>query len=268
MAQDQACVIEGRIQGQRLGIARSRRVELRLLPLHVGEIDMRRRIVRPDCDGATVGAHGLVQPPEGLQRITEIVARIRQVRLELDGLLIMARGFFETTLGLEQIGEIVVEAAVAGREIDGLAVCRLRLPAAAQPIQHDTHIEPSLGVVAGQPRRLPVGLQRLLQRAPGLEHGTQIVVVGGHLWLLADGAAYELQGTVPVTGLEAGQPQKMQGIRMPGILLDNLLVEAPGARQFTCLVQPDGHLQKLCRVFGGGHTHLAPDAGLGPALSS
>ncbi len=92
-------------------------------------------------------------------------------------------------------------------------------------------------------------------------------MIGGHLRLLGDGAADELGGALPFTALEAGQAEEVERVGVARLLLDDALVEAPGARQLPRPVQPHGHLQQLRGVLGRRQPHLARDARLSAALS-
>jgi alpha-D-ribose 1-methylphosphonate 5-triphosphate synthase subunit PhnL len=48
-------------------------------------------------------------------------------------------------------------------------------------------------------------------------------VVGGYPGLLLDGPADEVHGTFPVAALETRETQKVQGVGVPGILLDDAI---------------------------------------------
>jgi len=155
--------------------------------------------------------------------------------------------FGEPALPEQADGQVAEIIGFAGRQFEGLPECRFGLLDQAQVVQGVAQAVQGGRGLRVQPDRLAAHGKSFLQ-PPGVpQHDTQVVEVSQVVRCLRDGTGDQFRGLCRPAACVADQPELVQGLRVPGLLLQH-----PAAQLFTA--PGIARLQGIAGGFNQGKT--------------
>ncbi len=168
-----------------------------------------------------------------------------EVRLQLQPAAVAGDGFVQLPLVPQGIGQVIVRFGIAWSQGQCPPPAGDRFGQISLFLQGVAQVVVGLGVVRLQLQGPAVAGDRLGNPVQGAMRFPQVVMEEGHAALQGDRPLNVLDGKVVLARLESDQPQKMNGVGMIRLHLQDLPIDLLGRLQPAALMVPDRNRQCL-----------------------